>query len=76
MRRQTSGDNRERRVKAKEARKQGKLPSEVHATTGSQVQREEVRDKAPHSDKLATRNKGKLRSTLKGRNEPRPGARE
>jgi len=76
MRRQTSGDNRERRVKAKEARKQGKLPSEVHATTGSQVQREEVREKAPHSEKLAAKNKGKLKATVKGKNEPRPGARE
>lgn len=76
MARQTGGDNRERRVKAKEARKAGRLPSEVRATTGSQRQREEVRDKAPHTEKLAAKNKGKLKSTIKGRNEPRPGSRE
>lgn len=76
MHRQTSGDNRERRVKAKEARKQGKLPSEMHATTGSQVQREEVREKAPHAERLAAKNKGKLKATIKGRNVPRPGSRD
>jgi len=76
MHRQTSGDNRERRVKAKEARRAGKLASEMHATTGSQIQREEVREKAPHSERLAAKNKGKLKSSVKGRNEPRPGARD
>lgn len=75
MHRQTSGDNRERRVRSKDARKEGKLPSETHATTGSQIQRREVRDKAPHSEKLEAKNKGKLKSTLKGKNQPRPGAR-
>lgn len=76
MHRQTSGDNRERRVKAKEARKAGKLASEMHATTGSQIQREEVREKAPHSERLAAKNKGKLKSSVRGKNEPRPGARD
>lgn len=76
MHRQTSGDNRERRVKAKAARKQGRQPSEVHATTGSQVQREEVRVKASHAERLAAKNKGKLKATVRGRNEPRPGSRD
>lgn len=76
MHRQTSGDNRERRVKAKDARKLGKRASEMHATAGSQVQREEVREKASHAERLAAKNKGKLKATVKGRNEPRPGARE
>jgi len=76
MHRQTSGDNRERRVKAKDARKEGKLPSEEFATTGAKNQRREVREKAPRSEKVEAMNKGKLKASTRGKNEPRPGARD
>lgn len=76
MHRQTSGDNRERRVKAKEARKEGKLASARHATTGAQNQRQEVRTKASHTQKLQAKNKNKSKASVRGKNEPRPGARD
>lgn len=70
---QMEGDNRERRKKAKEARDEGKRPSEEAATTGGSQQREEVGDDVGHREKLETIRKGKQDVIAENTPEPKPG---
>lgn len=70
---QMEGDNRERRKKAKEARDEGKKPSEEAATTGSSQQREHVGDEVDHREKIETIRKGKQDVIAQNTPEPKPG---
>jgi hypothetical protein len=70
---QMEGGNRERRKKAKEARDEGKLPSEEAATTGSSKQREHVGGEVEHREKIETIRKGKPDVIQQNTPEPKPG---
>lgn len=69
---QMEGDNRERREKAKEARKEGKDPSEEHVTTGGSKQRQNV-DDGGHREKIEKIREGKHDVIGENTPEPRPG---
>lgn len=71
--RNMEGDNEQRRHKAKEARDQGKRPSEVGATLGASKQRKEVSRKASHQERIETKREGKPGPGTSGK--PRPGNR-
>jgi hypothetical protein len=70
---QMEGDNKERRRKAKEARDEGKLPSEDAATSGSSKQREHVSGDMDHREKIETLRKGKQDIIQQNTSEPKPG---
>jgi hypothetical protein len=72
--RQMEGGNEERRRKAREARRQGKRPSEMGATLGASKQRKEARGGASHQDRLDLRGEGKRDTRSTGR--ARPGNRD
>jgi hypothetical protein len=72
--RQMEGDENQRRKAAREAKAQGKRPSEVGATLGASKQRKEVSSSAPHGDKLLQRTEGKRGAGTSGK--PRPGNRD
>lgn len=72
--RNMEGDNEQRRDMAREAREQGKQPSEMGATLGASKQRKEAPDGASHQEKMELKHEGKHDDT---RNEQaRPGNRE
>ena len=64
MRKQMEGDNRQRRRLARLARRLGKRPSELQATTGASKQREHEERDEDHETKLARRRQGKQASAL------------
>jgi len=72
--RSMEGSEEQKKAAAREAREQGKLPSEVRATTGATKQRKEAPDDASHQEKMDTRGKGKRTPGTSGK--PRPGNRE
>jgi hypothetical protein len=72
--RKMEGDENQRRKAAREAKAQGKLPSEVGATLGASKQRKEASGTPPHGDKLLQRTEGKRGAGTSGK--PRPGNRE
>jgi hypothetical protein len=72
--RNMEGDNRQRRRLAKEAREQGKRPSEVGSTLGGSKQRKEAKRNASHQERLEQRHEGKRGPGTSGK--PRPGNRE
>lgn len=74
--RQTSGDNRQRRSEARAARERGESASEAGATTGASQQRKKVGNDADHEERLEAKNKGKVPSQTRDKNESRPRARE
>ncbi len=63
MRKQTEGDNRQRRRAAKEAKDQGLSPSEAGVTTGASKQRHHVQSGASHEEHVEHLGEGKLPST-------------
>ena len=67
-------DNVQRRKKAKEARAEGKAPSEVGATTGASKQTKEAKSGGSHKEKMETKGEGKQSPGTTGK--PRPGNRE
>lgn len=69
---QMEGDEQQRRNKAREAREQGRLPSEMSATRGASKQRKEARDKLDQDERLEQRYEGKLKSARKGEGIPKP----
>jgi hypothetical protein len=75
VQRQTSGNNRQLREKARDARARGKSASKAGATTGASQQRKKVRKDASHEERLAGKNKSKVASTARDRNESRPRSR-
>lgn len=72
--RQREGDADQRRKAAREARREGKSPSEVGATLGASKQTKRVGNEASHQEKMDTRGEGKRGAQGKG--GPRPGNRE
>lgn len=73
--RQMEGDNRQLRKKAREARKQGRLPSEMGATTGASKQRLHLRDSEDPGEKIFAIRQGKQKVIRENTPEPRPGSR-
>jgi hypothetical protein len=75
--REQEGNSEQRRAKAREARREGKLPSEVSATLGASKQRKSAPNNASHQQKLDQQHEGKEAKYAKGtREKPRPGNRE
>lgn len=73
--RKIEGDENQKRKAAREAKAQGKRPSEMGATTGASKQLEQTRGKASHQEKLDTKREGKARNAGTS-GKPRPGNRE
>lgn len=71
---QMEGNEEQRRAAAREARAQGKRPSEMGATLGASKQRSEAPRKASHQEKLDHTHRGKQK-TPPG-DQPRPGNRK
>jgi len=67
------GDANQRRQAAREAKAEGKLPSEKRATLGASKQRKEAKQGADHSERLEQRSEGKRGAGTSGK--PRPGNR-
>jgi hypothetical protein len=76
MGKQMEGDNRERRNKAKQARDEGKKPSEVGATLGASKQRNEADDSMTHQERLDLKREGKHDVIRENTPEARPGSRD
>ena len=58
--RRMEGNEEQKQAAARDAREQGKQPSEVRATTGASKQRQEAPANASHQEKLDTKHEGKL----------------
>jgi hypothetical protein len=76
MRKQMEGDNRERRQMAKEAREEGKKPSEMGATLGASKQRTEASPGASHQERLDLKREGKQSDLNVNTPEARPHSRD
>lgn len=76
MKRQVEGNNEQRRAAAREAKEQGKSPSEMGATTGASKQLHSVGKDASHQERLEAKNRGKAQNTRQGKDKPRPGNRD
>lgn len=76
--RQTGGDNRERRALAKQARDEGKKASEVGASTSADKQRTraDADDNMTHQEKLDLKNEGKQHTHGAKSQTARPGSRD
>ncbi len=75
MPKQMEGDNRERRKKAREAREEGKRPSEEQVTHGSSKQRQHLPEDETHTEKVETIRKGKQPMISENTPEVRPRSR-
>ncbi|HSJ23339.1 MAG TPA: hypothetical protein VK929_01560 [Longimicrobiales bacterium] len=76
MGKQMEGDNRQRRKAAKEARDEGKSPSEIGATQGASKQRTEASESKTHQQKLDLKRQGKQDVIRENTPEARPGSRD
>lgn len=76
MAKQMEGDNRERRRLAKEARDEGKKPSEIGATLGSSKQRSEADDGSTHQQRIDMLREGKQRVLTENTPQAKPGSRD
>jgi hypothetical protein len=76
MGKQMEGDNRQRRKAAKQARDEGKLPSEVGATTGASKQQTDAPASMTHQEKLDLKREGKHKVIQQNTPEARPGSRD
>ncbi len=75
--RSMEGDADQRRAAAREAKKHGKLPSEVGATTGASKQTKKAPNNASHQEKMELKHEGKHGGAKANRNnEVRPGNRD
>ena len=72
--RNMEGNEEQRRQKGREAKAQGKLPSEMGATTGASKQRKEARSDASHQERLEQTHEGKQQPPPG--DQPRPGSRD
>ena len=72
--RKIEGDDAERRRRARDARAQGKRPSEVGVTLGASKQRKEAAHNASHQERIDQKRRGKRGAGTSGK--PRPGNRE
>lgn len=76
MGKEMEGGNRERRKLAKEARDEGKKPSEVGATLGASKQRTEAPHNASHQKRLDQVREGKQPTLTENTPEAKPGSRD
>lgn len=76
--RNMEGNDEQRRQAAREARAEGKLPSEVGATQGASKQRKEADRSDSHQERLDLQSEGKESRAHRssGAEAPRPGNRE
>ena len=75
--RSMEGSEEQKQAAAREAREQGKKPSEVRATTGASKQRKEAPDNASHQEKMDLKHEGKQAGRQEQDNErARPGNRD
>ena len=76
--RNLEGDNEQRRAAAREAREQGKRPSEVGATLGASKQLKSAPNDASHQEKMDQKHEGKASRGNRSADaqKPRPGNRE
>ena len=72
--RQVEGNAEQRRAAAREARREGKQPSEMRATTGASKQRKEAKRGASHQERLEQKHEGKRSQRSDSR--ARPGNRD
>ena len=72
--RKMEGDENQRRQVAREARAEGKRPSEKGATLGASKQRKEAKRNASHADRIEQLAEGKRGAGTSGK--PRPGNRD
>ena len=72
--RNREGNADEKRAAAREAKAQGKRPSEMRATTGASKQRKEAKPGASHQERLEQKHEGKREQRAGDR--ARPGSRE
>jgi hypothetical protein len=72
--RDMEGDNQQRQRAARDARAEGKRPSEVGATLGASKQREQTKRSASHQSRVESAREGKGKAARIGR--ARPGNRE
>ena len=72
--RDMDGDNEQRRAAAREARNEGKRPSEVGKTLGASKQLKSAKQGASHQEKMDLKREGKPSAETSGK--PRPGNRE
>lgn len=70
------GNNEQRRAAAREAREQGKAPSEVAATTGSSKQQAKASSARSHQERLDQKREGKHSVIAQNTPEARPGSRD
>jgi hypothetical protein len=73
---QMEGDEQERRKLAKEAKEEGKRPSEVGATQGANQQRTEAKPSQSHQQKVDLQREGKQEDLTENTPEARPGSRD
>lgn len=76
VRKQMEGDNEERRNRAREARREGKAPSEVGRTLGASKQRTEAKGNMTHQEKIDLKREGKQDIIRQNTPEARPGNRD
>jgi hypothetical protein len=72
--RNIEGDNEQRRRAARDARSEGKRPSEARATLGASKQRKDAKRGDSHQERLDARTSGKRGAGASGK--PRPGNRD
>ena len=75
MGKQMEGDNKERRKKAREAREEGKKPSEMGATQGASQQRTHMERNDDHEEKIEKIREGKHDVIQQNTPEVRPRSR-
>jgi hypothetical protein len=75
--RNMEGNADQKRAAAREAKAQGKRPSETSATTGASKQRKAAPSKASHQEKMELKHEGKRHGAKASDNErARPGSRQ
>ena len=67
------GNEEQKRKKAREAREEGKSPSEKHATTGGSKQRQHEGEDTGYREKIEKIREGKHEVIRENTPEPRPG---
>lgn len=70
------GNEEQKRQAARDAKAEGKKPSEVGATTGSSKQRTEADDNMSHQEKVDLKREGKHDVIAQNTPETRPGSRD
>lgn len=73
---QMEGSEEQRRQAARDAREEGRRPSEVGATTGGSQQRTEAKGNLSHQERLDLKREGKPDQITEGTPTARPGSRD